>query len=177
MKKNFFKKLWHFYWKEDSLLSYAFFLIVTYLLLRFAIYPGFLFITGLNDIVAIMTSSMEHSGSEELFFYSYFEDNLNYTREEIDNLPFSNGLNRGDVIFVKQTNNYTQGDVIVFFSPYYPNKLVHRLVSEEPLMTKGDNNPQSYNFDTTISEVVGEVVFKIPYLGLPRYWMYLIFGI
>lgn len=171
--KKTLKSFWKFYWKDNSLASYAFFIIFTYLALRFALYPGFLFIFGLSDVLAIMTPSMEHSGNENLYYYDYYES-LGFNASEFD---FKNGINIGDVIFVKEYRQYSVGDIIVFKSPYYQNKLVHRIAQLEPLRTKGDNNAESYIFDTTISEVYGKVVFKIPYLGLPRYLIYAITGL
>ena len=170
------KRIWNFYWKDNSLLSYAFFIIVTYVAFKFVLFPAFLFITGLSDIVAIMSNSMEHSGFEEYYFYDYF-NTINFTNAQINNLAYSDGLNVGDVILVKPMDSYEVGDVIVFISPFYPEKLVHRIVSTDPLMTKGDNNPISYTFDKNISNIIGEAVFRIPYLGLPRFWLYQLIGI
>jgi len=176
MNMDFLKKLWKFYWNDDSLISYAFFLVVTYLLFKFVLFPGFLLVTGLSDIVAIMTPSMEHVGFEDYYFYDYFQT-LNYTAGEINAFPYSNGLYVGDVVFVENTTDYEVGDIIVFYSPYYPDKLIHRVISVNPLTTKGDNNPQSYAFDTHISTVIGKVVFKLPWIGYPRYLMYAVFGV
>jgi hypothetical protein len=175
-KKDFWKRLWKFYWKDNSIASYVFFIVVTYVVFKFVLLPGFLFITGLSDVVAIMTSSMEHSDFVQYYYYTYFEE-LNYTSEEIDNFPYSEGLYIGDVILAREKESYEVGDVIVFQSDYYPDKLVHRVVSTDPVVTKGDNNPTSYVFDLNVKKVVGEVVFRIPYLGLPRYWMYKLLGV
>ncbi|MDD2678964.1 MAG: hypothetical protein PHT91_01210 [Candidatus Nanoarchaeia archaeon] len=171
--KKALRDFWKFYWKDNSFASYAFFMIFTYLVLRFALFPGFLLITGLSDVLSIMTPSMEHSGSEQAYFYDYYSA-LGYDAEDFD---FNSGLNVGDVIFVKECENYSVGDIIVFKSPYYENKLVHRVAQDEPLKTKGDNNPSSYVFDTIITEVYGKVVFKMPYFGLPRYLLYRITGL
>lgn len=170
------KKFWKFYWQDNSIASYVFFIIFTYLAFKFVLFPAFLLLTGLSDVVAIMTPSMEHADFEQFYYYNYFES-LNYSAEEIDNFPYHEGLNVGDVILAKKTNSYEVGDVIVFTSDYYPDKLVHRVASADPLKTKGDNNPQSYVFDENIREVIGEVVLRIPFIGLPRYWMYELLGI
>jgi len=171
--KKAFNKFWKFYWKDNTFASYVFFIVFTYLAFKFAIYPGFLFITGLSDILAIMTPSMEHSGNESIYFYDYYE-NLGYLADDFD---FNDGLNVGDVILVKVVENYSVGDIIVFKSPYYQNKLVHRVAQIDPLKTKGDNNPTSFIFDTVITEVYGKAVFKIPFIGLPRYLLYRITGL
>jgi len=171
--KKAFRKFWNFYWKENSFLSYVFFIIFTYLAFKFVLFPGFLFITGLSDVLAIMTPSMEHSGNEQAYYYDYYS-NLGYNSSEF---VFNKGLNIGDVILVKKFENYSVGEVIVFKSPYYENKLVHRIAELDPLKTKGDNNANSYIFDTIITEVYGKVVYKIPFLGLPRYLLYIITGL
>jgi len=171
--KKALRSFWKFYWKDNSFLSYVFFIVFTYLAFKFVLYPGFLLVTGLSDVLAIMTPSMEHSGNESAYFYGYYEE-LGYSPDSFD---FSNGLNIGDVIFVKKAENYSVGEVIVFKSPYYENKLVHRVAQIEPLRTKGDNNAVSFIFDTVITEVYGKVVFKIPFLGLPRYLLYKITGL
>jgi signal peptidase I len=171
--KESLKKFWKFYWKDSSLASYIFFIAFTYLAFTFVLYPGFLFITGLSDVLAIMTPSMEHSGNESAYFYDYYES-LNYSA---GSFSFNDGLNIGDVIFVKKYANYSVGDVIVFKSPYYENKLVHRIAQLNPLRTKGDNNPESFIFDTVITQVYGKVILKIPFIGLPRYLMYKITGL
>ena len=170
------KKIWNFYWKDNSLLSYIFFIIVTYVAFKFILFPSFLFITGLSDIVAIMSNSMEHSGFEEYYYYDYFNSN-NFTNDQVNEFSHSNGLYVGDVILVKPNDSYEIGDVVVFLSPLYPDKLVHRIVSLDPLMTKGDNNPVSYEFDKNITHIIGEAVFRIPLIGLPRFWLYQLIGI
>lgn len=171
--KKALKRFWKFYWKDNSFLSYVFFIVFTFLAFKFVLYPGFLLITGLSDVLAIMTPSMEHSGNESTYFVEYYE-NLGYSP---DNFEFNNGLNIGDVILVKKVENYSVGDVIVFKSPYYENKLVHRVAQLDPLKTKGDNNAVSFIFDTVITEVYGKVIFKIPFLGLPRFLLYKITGL
>jgi signal peptidase len=86
-------------------------------------------------------------------------------------------LNVGDVIIVQgvpaaQINaNFTTGDIVVYRSPYDPQKLiVHRAVRRELrgsdywLTTKGDNNAGS---DSPFPEtyLIGKVVARIPYVG------------
>jgi len=171
--KKALRKFWNFYWKDNSFASYVFFIVFTLLAFKFVLYPGFLLVTGLSDVLAIMTPSMEHSGNESAYYYGYY-NNLGYDPESFG---FNQGLNIGDVIFVKKYGNYSVGDVIVFSSPYYENKLVHRVAQVNPLKTKGDNNQASFIFDTVITEVYGKVIFKIPLLGLPRYLMYRITGL
>jgi signal peptidase len=87
-------------------------------------------------------------------------------------------LNVGDIIIVQGVPasqiyaNYTTGDVVVYRSPYYSEKLiVHRAVNKVPnsdgtwtITTKGDNNagPDSPFHE---SYLIGKVVARIPYVG------------
>jgi hypothetical protein len=174
--KSFLRKVWNFYWKGESVLSYAFFIIVTYLAFRFVLFPGFLLVTGLSDVVAIMSESMEHVGNEDAYYYQYFETN-GYNRSVVDAFPYTTGLYVGDVLLVKETNNYSVGDVVIYYSPEFGNKIIHRIVSTDPIVTKGDNNPRSLFFEYNVTQIVGRPVLKIPFLGLPRWLLYKLVGI
>ncbi|VVB74509.1 Uncharacterised protein [Candidatus Tiddalikarchaeum anstoanum] len=174
---KFLKKFWHFYWEEESLISYVFFIIFTYLVFRFVAFPTFLYATGLSDVVAVMSSSMEHSGNENTYFYPYFED-LGYNRSGIESFPYSDGLYIGDVLFVKNVESYKVGDVIIYYSQEFGNKVIHRIVETNPvIITKGDNNDRSLFFEYNVSNIIGEPVFKIGFLGIPRWLLYKITGI
>ena len=86
-------------------------------------------------------------------------------------------LNVGDVIIVQGLPvtqikaNYTTGDIVVYRSPYDPDKrIVHRAVKIENrsdgywFTTKGDNNDQpDVPFPQTY--YIGKVIARIPYVG------------
>ena len=107
-----------------------------------------------------------------------------YLRTDFPMLAVASGsmiptLNIGDLIIVQGGLNvddivaqYETGDIIVFHSPDVPNELiVHRAVEKNGsgdtafLKTKGDNNPNRDHWDVYNSDLVGKVVWSIPYLG------------
>ncbi len=84
-------------------------------------------------------------------------------------------LNVGDLIIVQGgftisdvNAAYGTGDVIVFHKPRDPDELiVHRAVENHSsyLKTKGDNNNGLDPWEITDADLVGKVVFNIPYIG------------
>jgi signal peptidase I len=58
---NKFKKIWHFLWHEDSVMSWIVSIILAFLIVKFVIYPliGIFLGTGF-PIVAVVSESMEH---------------------------------------------------------------------------------------------------------------------
>ena len=88
-------------------------------------------------------------------------------------------LYRGDLIVVQGGLNvsgiiaaYETGDIIVFRKPNSPQELiVHRAVEKRQndnthfLITKGDNNNGPDPWEVDDNDLVGKVVWSIPYLG------------
>ena len=77
------------------------------------------------------------------------------------------GLNVSDIVA-----GYETGDIIVFNKPNNPDDLiVHRAVNISDnagtpyIVTKGDNNPSSDPWRVYDSNLVGKIVWSIPYLG------------
>ena len=171
--KDVAKKFWHIYWEDNSLLSYIVFFVVTYLVLKFVAFPVFLFATGLSDVTAVMTESMVHYKDINQTYYTWMLEH-NFTMDEIEKFPFKNGLNVGDVVFVKRLKSPDEiklGGVIVFYGPR-GYSIIHRVVKIEgdTFTTKGDANPRSAYYETNIKfeDIKGKAIFKIPYLGYPR---------
>ncbi len=72
----------------------------------------------------------------------------------------------GDVIWVSPLIAPISTGQIISFN--YQGKLItHRViaVSGDTLVTKGDNNQTADPWQVKLSDVVGEPVFRIPYLG------------
>ncbi|MEM4711179.1 MAG: signal peptidase I [Candidatus Woesearchaeota archaeon] len=196
MKKDVFKKIWHFLWKEDSLASWIVNIVLAFLLIKFIVYPGLGLILGTNlPVVAVISESMEHNGNFDTWWNSQAlcSDNpLNMTRctqkewysmrgiteEEFKKFPFSNGFNKGDIMVLKGIDyeNIKKGDVIVFKSGMnYP--IIHRVVEKnDVIQTKGDHNVAqiiSKNLDEryiTKDEIIGKAWFRIPLLGYIKIW-------
>lgn len=168
------KKIWHFIWYEDSLLSWIVNIIIAFVLVKFIIYPGLGFVLGTtHPVVAVVSGSMEHDGN----FDNWYEEKggwYNYSKEEMREWIFPNGFNKGDIIVLKSGKNVKNGDVIVFRGKSN-NPIIHRVISnwEENgklyYQTKGDNNFDSFEQlgEHKISEddVIGKALFKIPLLG------------
>ena len=171
--KSLFRKFWHIYWEDNSILSYIVFFIVAYLVLKFVAFPIFLFAAGLSDVTAVMTESMVHYKDVNHTYYEWMLEH-NFTMDQIENFPFPNGLNVGDVIFVKKVHSPDEiklGDVIVFYGPR-GYSIIHRVVEKvnDTFTTKGDANPRSAYYETNIKfeDIKGKAIFKVPYLGYPR---------
>ena len=87
-----------------------------------------------------------------------------------------NVYGRGDAVIYKKVTKETRGELqegsILVFKK---NELVvtHRIISiaditgEVIYKTKGDNNESADNFVVNEDEVMGYVVYKIPYIGYP----------
>ncbi len=99
----------------------------------------------------------------------------------------------GDIIVVKKVNieDIKVGDIIVYKNPYTQKEIVHRVIYKGKkygkvyLITKGDNDKTNPLPDQLVGAAppiteeifVGKVILIIPYLGYPRYLVYLIFKI
>lgn len=171
--KKSLKRFWHFLWHEESIASYVVFFILAYLFLQFVAFPGFLLIFGLSDVTAVMTTSMIHTDPNlENTYYGWLEAR-NISREEIDSWSFQEGLEIGDVVFVKKVKKeeIDVGDVVVYYAPTGVS-IIHRVVNIENSVytTKGDANSNPLNFERQLSfeSIKGKAILKIPYLGYPR---------
>jgi signal peptidase I len=176
---NVLKKLWKFLWHDDTPLSWVVSIALSFILVKFLIYPliGIVFGTG-YPIVAVISGSMEHN----LDFDEWWNENeelyseLGISKEEFSNFKFKNGFNKGDIMIVvgKESKDINIGDVLIFQSTTtYP--VIHRIVNiweesgEYHFQTKGDNNLDSYNRlkeqDIDEGRAIGVAVLRIPYLG------------
>lgn len=87
---------------------------------------------------------------------------------------------RGSTIILKKVNdnilnNLTVGDIIAY---QHDNKIVvHRITKIKQLNnnliinTKGDNNESADDWDILPNDIRGQVIYTIPYLGLPSVWL------
>ncbi len=151
---------------------------------------GYAFNTG-TPVVAVYSCSMEHNTYSNWWYYcnSRPEDvcgkdasgintqdfdqywdlcgdwymQRNITKEEFTSFPFHNGLEVGDMVLVANTGDVEVGDIIVFATSYRQVPIIHRVVQDDPLLTKGDNNGSPDNFGSVT--VYGKAIFRIPLLG------------
>ncbi len=174
--KEKWKKVWHFIWEDDSLLSWIVNVILAFVLVKFIIFPGLGLLLGTtHPVVAVVSGSMEHNG---LDFDSWWEnnkgiyENMNITKEQFYDFKFRNGFNKGDLMVLISGENIETGDVIVFRGNA-PGPIIHRAIkvdyqnSSRYIQTKGDNNLGSRQdeFGITQERVIGKALFRIPYLG------------
>lgn len=187
--QSFLKKLWHFLWHEDSLLSWIVNLILAFVLVKFVIYPGVGFLLGTSyPIVAVVSGSMEHQGQS---FDKWWEGASWYkeqgmTKEQFSQLPFRNGFNKGDIMVLQgiEPKAIKVGDVVVYESSRHTNPIIHRVVKitenngEYSFTTKGDNNPAP-DRDIVSEEQfqrTGKAVLRIPFLGWIKIGFVQLFG-
>jgi signal peptidase len=99
-------------------------------------------------------------------------------------------LNIGDLLIVQGIDNIqeinadpTKGDIIVFRRPGDPEEfIVHRAIEmkndgESYLITKGDNNLYSDGWKIRESDIIGEVIWRMPFLGYIKIFLTTPFGI
>jgi|APSaa5957512622_1039677.scaffolds.fasta_scaffold28507_3 signal peptidase I len=118
----------------------------------------------------------------------WYEEN-GISKEEFSEFSLRNGFSKGDILVVWGRFTPKVGDVIIFkpnSGSSAPRPIVHRLVSIEKqggelvMGTKGDHNEKQltgsnnlYKTDETNirdNQVIGKVLFKIPYLGWLKIW-------
>jgi len=135
------------------------------------------------------------SNKEYVSFDEYWEicgawyEERNISKEEFSDFPLRNGFRKGDILVVWGRFTPKVGDVIIFKpnpGSSAPRPIVHRLVSvddssgELVMATKGDHNEKQltggnnlYKTDETNikdEQIIGKVMFKIPYLGWFKIW-------
>ena len=170
--ENAFKKFWRFL-KKDSWDSFIVTLILAFLIIKFVFFPLLSFITGCPlPLVIVESCSMYHSDGWEKIFESPIYEEYGLTIEDAKKWNFRYGINKGDVVFVVGAKNLKVGDVIVF-NGGQKNPIIHRVISLDPLTTKGDHNKGLLSIEKNIKkeDIIGKAVFRIPLIG----WIKLIF--
>ncbi|AAR39278.1 NEQ432 [Nanoarchaeum equitans Kin4-M] len=175
--------------------SYLAFIVFVFVFYNFIFTPILKFITkSENPILVILTPSMQHNNFNLLWYCKYWNLSLIECEKKFKQLPFSQGINVGDIVISTSKEDAKVGDVLVMKANLkYP--LVHRVIGLRcgnktikdfvyikdykncTLITKGDNNPTIDPFVITYKEVEGKVSFVIPYLGIPRVILYKILRI
>ena len=87
-------------------------------------------------------------------------------------------INVGDVVIVDQHRDYKDLEVGQVIAYKYENVVVvHRICDilvvdkDYYFYTKGDNNEQKDNYIIYPETILGDVKFKIPYIGMPTVWL------
>ena len=189
--KDYLKKLWHFIWYEDSFASWIVNLALSFVLVKWVIYPGVGLLLGTSyPIVAVVSSSMEHRG---LGFEDWWQANGQwYTDKEIGeerfiDYPFKNGFNKGDIMVLKgiKPKDIKVGLVVVYENQRYNNPIIHRVVETKEennqmfFVTKGDNNygPDAERVSEAQIARTGRAVLRIPLLGYVKIWFVQLLGV
>jgi len=196
-KSNRLIRFWKWLWESESIWSYIVFLILVFIIVKFIFLPGLGLLMGTKLPLAIVeSSSMEHHAlkldgngfsicGKYLDGYQYldsdkyweicgewYEDNTNITKEEFESFKFKNGFRKGDLMIIVGKETVDVGDVMIFDSGRsYP--IIHRVVSLNPLQTKGDHNGAQLaeEMDINKEQIMGVAVGRVPYIG----WIKLFF--
>jgi signal peptidase I len=184
--KDYFK-IFYKYLQKDSWDSFLVSLILIVLSIKLVLFPLLSLITGSPlPLVVVESCSMYHTSSFENWWSqnaAWYEEK-GITEEEFKEYSLKNGFNKGDIILIVGSEKYEKGDIIVF----NPNQdalsnkpIIHRIISEEPIATKGDYNSDQLRKDNNNQkidetkiypqQIIGKSVIKIPLLG----WIKLIF--
>ncbi len=187
-----FKKLMSYAWYGNDLFSFVIFFCLAFVFYKLFLIPVFLLIfkTKIPFNVIISESMTHHNLNFEKWWKLnglYFRK-FNITKKEFKNFPFVEGLNVGDLVFIigKNKKEIKKGDIIVYHVIYNGKgmDIIHRVIKikqingERCFETVGDNNKGiQMPFEKNICNIEGVLVYKIPYLGYPRYLIYKIFRI
>ncbi len=180
------QQFWN-YLKKDSWHSWVVSLILIVVLIRFIFFPTLSFITASPlPLVVVESCSMYHESGFEMWWTKnaeWYKTN-GISEEEFMTFRLRNGFTKGDIIVVWGRSSYIVGDVIVFEANPEANArhpIIHRIVTTDPIATKGDHNPgqlvgntNNQNIDETNilpERIMGKAIIKIPLLG----WIKLIF--
>lgn len=80
----------------------------------------------------------------------------------------SGTIEEGDLIIIKDTDDYKIGDIVTFFQDGDDIPTTHRIYNideEGKWVTRGDANNSYDKRSITSDEIIGEVVLVIPYVG------------
>ncbi|MBI3334072.1 S26 family signal peptidase [Candidatus Pacearchaeota archaeon] len=180
------KRFWNFL-KEDTWQSWLVSLVLIVIVIKLVFFPLLSLLTGTSlPLVVVESCSMYHATGFESWWNSnsvWYEEH-NITKEDFEDFPFKNGLNKGDIIIVLGDHNPEVGEIIIFTPntnarAAYP--IIHRVITDFRISTKGDNNREQLTGNNNLQGVdetligrdrlVGKAVARIPIVG----WVKLIF--
>src|SRR3989338_418222 len=95
--KKFLKKLWYFIWEDDGILSWIANIALSFILIKFVVYPGLgLLLTTSHPVVAVVSESMEHNNGFDGWWEkssAWYIDN-GKKRVVLGDSPLKRGLDR-----------------------------------------------------------------------------------
>lgn len=182
MLKHYQKLKNHWLYKlafeDDSFMGWVVHLLVAFLIIKYAVYPVLGVLLGTQfPIVAVVSCSMDHgSGFDDWWASPAFGGTqaevyakYNITKEQFLDFPMKRGFWKGDLMILNSAKKSDIGDIIVFFSPYNAEPIIHRVISEteNSFITKGDGNsaPDAVLDKASKQQVVGKALLRIPFAG------------
>ncbi|MEK6856079.1 MAG: hypothetical protein AABX66_02905 [Nanoarchaeota archaeon] len=184
--KETIKKIWNFL-KADTWQSWLVSLVLMILFIKLIFFPSLSLLTGTSlPLLVVESCSMYHAQSFNNWWASHgaWYENQGINKTNFEMYSLKNGLNKGDIVLVTKAINPKSGQVIIYYpndDATAPHPIIHRIVTENPIGTKGDNNPAQLTRTNNIMKVdetaipqeriIGKATIKIPYLG----WIKLIF--
>ena len=107
-----------------------------------------------------------------LLIFSTFPIPGNYKLYVVQSGSMQPVIKMGSVVFVKPVENYQKDDIITFADSKNPkNPITHRIVEIKKegettsFVTKGDSNNASDTKEVAIGDVIGKVLFSLPFIG------------
>jgi len=175
--RKLFWRTWNFLVHEDSLASFIADAILIILIGKFLLFPGIgLILDSDFPVVAVVSSSMDHQAKEiGGGFEGWWSQNsasyaeYNITGNQFEQFYLPNGFEKGDVLVIHglSPGELEVGDIIVYSTSYRSDPIIHRVVTTDPISTKGDANAGQISFEQNIAEnhIHGKAIFIIPYIG------------
>ena len=127
------------------------------------------FLGSQYPFVAVMSPSMTHDDTVTSNYYLWM-DKYGFTPDDLLDLPFKNGFNKGDALILMNTNKVAIGDVILYINPDLKYPIIHRVVNitDEGYVLKGDRNPAQDPWIIKEEWLRGKAILRIPLLGWIR---------
>src|SRR3989338_4838970 len=147
------KKFWNFL-KEDTWQSWIASIILIIIFIKLIFFPALSLLTGSPlPLVVVESCSMYHESSFDKWWdkNNIVYESYNISEKDFKSFNFKNGLNKGDIIFVLGKKQYNIGDIIIF-SATTAHPLIHRIVTDNPISTKGDHNINQISFERNIEK-------------------------
>lgn len=168
--------IWKFL-QEDSWQSWLVSIVLVIIIVKYIFFPTLSLATGASlPIVVVESCSMYH----ETNFNDWWSKNAQWyeskgiTKEDFQKFSFKEGLNKGDIIFIWGKSSPKIGDILVF-NAQSQHPLIHREITNNPISTKGDHNPDQLSKNNNLQgidetkipqeAILGKALGKIPYLG------------
>ena len=183
--RKLFWKTWNFLIHDDSIASFAADAFLILIIGQFILFPGIgLALNSEFPIVAVISGSMDHHDLDIDEWWtqnSAHYEKYNISQSDFEDFYVTRGFEKGDVLIIKGVpiDELTVGDVIVYSVPQRGDPIIHRIVSLNPISTKGDANSGQLSFERAIPEnqIHGKAIALVPYIGWVKVGAMELFGL